>query len=81
MGQARQPPFGCAPGSLLPDSGSISIAGKDVVSSGPESRSSMAYVPDEPYLYERLSAREFLSFMGRIYGLEADTFSASNASS
>lgn len=61
-------------GLLLPDEGAISINGHNVLTNGPESRSSMAYVPDEPYLYERLSAREFLSFMGRIYGLEAERF-------
>lgn len=59
-------------GLLLPDSGTISIDGMDVVKEGPRSRSRLAYVPDEPHLYERLSGREFLSFMGRVYGLEAE---------
>ena len=70
MVPVKPPPFVMCTGLLLPDKGAISINGHNVLTNGPDSRSSMAYVPDEPYLYERLSAREFLSFMGRIYGLE-----------
>jgi ABC-2 type transport system ATP-binding protein len=29
----------------------------------------MSYVPDRPYLYEKLSGREFLAFAGRMYGV------------
>jgi ABC-2 type transport system ATP-binding protein len=29
----------------------------------------LSYVPDQPYLYEKLSGREFLCFVGRLYGL------------
>lgn len=55
---------------LIPDSGSITINGFDVVQDGISARRSIAYVPDEPYLYERLTGREFLDFTGRIYGLD-----------
>ena len=61
-------------GLLRPDSGSISVAGHDVVSDGMAARTLMAYVPDEPYLYERLTGREFLDFTARIYGLDRETF-------
>ena len=59
---------------LIPDSGSITINGHDVVADGMAARRSIAYVPDEPYLYERLTGREFLDFTGRIYGLEEDVY-------
>ena len=55
---------------LIPDTGTISINGFDVVKDGIAARRSIAYVPDEPYLYERLTGREFLEFTGRIYGLD-----------
>jgi ABC-2 type transport system ATP-binding protein len=61
-------------GLLRPDAGSIAIDGHDVVSDGVAARRLIAYVPDEPYLYERLTGREFLDFTGRIYGLDRATF-------
>ena len=57
-------------GLLQPDAGAISVAGHDVVSDGVAARAALAYVPDEPYLYDRLTGREFLDFTGRVYGLE-----------
>ena len=32
----------------------------------------MGYIPDRPYLYEKLTAREFLRFVGGIYGLSPE---------
>jgi ABC-2 type transport system ATP-binding protein len=61
-------------GLLQPDSGSVSVAGFNVVTHGVEARRVLAYVPDEPYLYDRLTGREFLDFTGRIYGLDRATF-------
>ena len=61
-------------GLLRPDSGYIRVAGQDVVEDGDRSRSSLAYVPDEPYLYERLTGREFLEFTARVYEVEPAVF-------
>ena len=61
-------------GLLQPDAGTISVAGHDVVSDGVAARAALAYVPDEPYLYDRLTGREFLDFTGRVYGLERATY-------
>jgi ABC-2 type transport system ATP-binding protein len=63
-------------GLLRPDQGSIAIDGHDVVRDGVAARRLLAYVPDEPYLYERLSGREFLDFTARVYGLDRGTFRA-----
>jgi ABC-2 type transport system ATP-binding protein len=35
-----------------------------------QAKARMAYVPDQPYLYEKLSGREFLTFVGDMYGLD-----------
>ena len=59
---------------LIHDTGSITVNGFDVVADGIAARRSLAYVPDEPYLYERLTGREFLDFTGRVYGLDSKTF-------
>jgi len=61
-------------GLLKPDSGTITIGGFDVTTHGVESRRMLAYVPDEPYLYDRLTGREFLDFTGRVYGLDRHLF-------
>ncbi len=61
-------------GLLRPDSGTIAVDGHDVVSDGVEARKLLAYVPDEPYLFERLTGREFLDFTARIYGLDQAAF-------
>ena len=62
-------------GLLQPDAGSIMVAGHDVVSDGPAARAALAYVPDEPFLYDRLTGREFLDFTSRVYGLDRSTYS------
>lgn len=61
-------------GLLQPDSGSVEIAGFDVVRDGVQARRALAYVPDEPYLYDRLTGREFLDFTARIYGLDRKAY-------
>jgi len=61
-------------GLLRPDSGSITIAGHDVLSAGRAARAALAYVPDEPFLYERLTGREFLDFTARLYGIDRATY-------
>ncbi len=61
-------------GLLRPNRGSISIDGHDVVADGVAARRKLAYVPDEPYLYDRLTGREFLDFTARVYGLDRAAF-------
>jgi ABC-2 type transport system ATP-binding protein len=61
-------------GLLRPDAGTIAVGGHDVVTAGVAARQLLAYVPDEPYLFERLTGREFLDFTGRIYGLERSVY-------
>jgi ABC-2 type transport system ATP-binding protein len=61
-------------GLLRPDSGQVLVGGFDVTTHGVEARALLAYVPDEPYLYDRLTGREFLDFTGRVYGLPRDLY-------
>lgn len=61
-------------GLLRPDTGSVLVGGFDVATHGVEARTLLAYVPDEPYLYDRLTGREFLDFTGRVYGLARDLY-------
>ncbi len=57
-------------GLLTPTEGTLEICGHDVVKHGGIVRRHICYIPDSPYLYDRLSGREFLIFVGRLYGME-----------
>lgn len=57
-------------GLLKPDSGSISVCGIDVRTKPVEARRAIGYVPETPFLYEYLSAAEYLDLVGVAYGLD-----------
>ncbi len=59
-----------AAGMLRPSAGRILVAGYDVYMQGPQARSVIGYVPDVPYLYDKLTGREFLSFVAELYGVD-----------
>ena len=59
-------------GLLRPTLGEISVCGFDVQRQYIEAKRRMAYVPDQPYLYDKLSGFEFLEFVGEMYGLGRD---------
>ncbi|MBN1911178.1 MAG: ABC transporter ATP-binding protein [Pirellulales bacterium] len=57
-------------GLLRPDSGTVRIAGLDVVTHARQAAAVLGYVPEEPYLYEKLTGREFLEFTARVRGFD-----------
>jgi ABC-2 type transport system ATP-binding protein len=59
-------------GLLFPSAGSIRIAGFDIQAEGTEARRLISYVPDQPFLYEKLTGREMLQFIADMYGLAPD---------
>ena len=59
-------------GLLRPSSGSISVCGYDIAKEGMLAKELMSYIPDQPYLYEKLTAREFLRFIADLYRVEPD---------
>jgi ABC-2 type transport system ATP-binding protein len=54
-------------GLSLPSSGSIRVNGFDVVAQGRQAKASVGYVPDRPFLYEKLSGWEYLRFVSDLY--------------
>ena len=58
----------CLAGLLRPTSGSVSVAGRDLVKEAAEAKRALGYVPDRPFLYEKLTGAEFIGFMGELYG-------------
>jgi ABC-2 type transport system ATP-binding protein len=57
-------------GLLKPDSGSINVYGIDVRAKPVEAKKVIGYVPETPFLYEYLSASEYLDLVGVAYGLD-----------
>ncbi|HOW97554.1 MAG TPA: ABC transporter ATP-binding protein [Kiritimatiellia bacterium] len=58
-------------GLLYPDAGDIRIGGRDLRADPLSVRRITGYIPDFPFLYERLTAAEFFDFSGELYGLPA----------
>ena len=57
-------------GLSLPTSGAVRVGGIDVLTNAVEAKRIMGYVPDRPYLYEKLTGRELLQFVTNLYGRE-----------
>ena len=56
-------------GIMRPTSGSARVAGFDVAKDALAAKRAMAYIPDEPFVYPKLTGWEFLRFIGDIYGV------------
>lgn len=57
-------------GLIKPTSGSARIGGVDVQTHPLEARRRLAYVPDFPFLYEKLTPWEFFRFTGRMFQMD-----------
>ena len=58
-------------GLMRIDSGSVHINGVDIQRNPVEAKQVMGYIPDMPYLYERLTPQEYIEFVGDLYGVPA----------
>ncbi len=56
-------------GLLKPTSGSVAIDGHDLARAPVAAKAALGFIPDRPYLYEKLTAAEFLDFHGGLYGM------------
>lgn len=57
-------------GLSLPSSGEVRIDGIDISSDGLRAKAMTGYIPDRPYLYEKLTGRELLQFVANLYRKE-----------
>jgi ABC-2 type transport system ATP-binding protein len=57
-------------GLMRPDAGSISVYGHDVLADPLGAKNIMAWLPDEPLLYDRLSPMEYLEFVAGLWRVE-----------
>ncbi len=58
-------------GVLMPTEGRIIINGHDLAKEPVAAKQCVGFIPDRPFLYEKLTGLEFLHFVGGLYGLSA----------
>ena len=59
-------------GLLHPTSGDAFVAGHSLTHEPAKARAALGFVPDTPYLYDKLTAREFLAFSAALHGVDED---------
>jgi len=61
-------------GLLRPDAGSIRICGRDLARFSEQCKRDTGYIPDRPWLYDKLTGREYLQFIASLYDMDTDRF-------
>ena len=59
-------------GLLRPNSGKLLVGGFDVQADPIAAKKASAYVPDQPFLYDKLSGIEFMNFIADLYGVDGN---------
>jgi len=57
-------------GILQPTSGSVNIGGIDLATDPVAAKSKLGFIPDRPFIYEKLTGAEFLRFVAGLYNQE-----------
>lgn len=55
-------------GILKPTAGAVRLCGYDVLADPERAKSRLGYIPDRPFIYEKLTGAEFLRFVAGLYG-------------
>ncbi len=63
-------------GLLRPDEGEVRVCGQNMLHNGRLAKQYIAYVPDQPFLYDKLTGREFIDFTGDVYGIPRSAVAA-----
>ncbi len=61
-------------GIMRPSGGRVEVAGIDMMTDPVAAKRRIGYIPDRPYLYEKLTAYEFLRFIAGIFAVADDVF-------
>lgn len=57
-------------GLLKPTAGHVTVNGHDLAAEPEAAKASLGFIPDRPFVYEKLTAGEFLRFHGGLYGID-----------
>lgn len=60
-------------GILQPTAGRITIGGDDVISEPLKAKGKLGFIPDRPFVYDKLTGSEFLRFVAALYGQSGAT--------
>ena len=61
-------------GILAPTSGKVMICGINMEANPEKAKGKIGFIPERPYLYEKLTGIEFLKFIADLYGVGEDVF-------
>ena len=59
-------------GLLQPSAGRIVVNGHDLAAAPEQAKASLGFIPDRPFIYEKLTAGEFLRFHAGLYGIDGN---------
>jgi len=59
-------------GLLRADEGTVRICGQDIQKNAVAAKALLSHIPDQPYLYDKLTGREFLEFVARMHRIEPE---------
>lgn len=61
----------CITGIIPPTSGSIALSGFDLHKQPVEAKLKLAFIPDEPHLFDHLTSWDYLRLLGRLYQVDS----------
>src|SRR2546425_11174119 len=71
-GAGKPTPIRIIAGLLKPRSGRVVINGHALATSAEAAKASLGFIPDRPFIYEKLTAGEFLRFHAGLYGMDGN---------
>ena len=69
-GAGKTTTFRMIAGILQPSSGTVEIGGIDIIRQPLEAKKRLGFIPDRPFVYDKLTGGEFLRFAAALYGQE-----------
>jgi ABC-2 type transport system ATP-binding protein len=69
-GAGKTTTFRMIAGILQPTSGTVEIGGIDIIRQPLEAKKRLGFIPDRPFVYDKLTGGEFLRFAAALYGQE-----------
>ena len=71
-GAGKTTTFRMIAGILRPTSGTVEVGGIDINRRPLEAKARLGFIPDRPFVYDKLTGAEFLRFVAGLYGQEGD---------
>jgi ABC-2 type transport system ATP-binding protein len=72
-GAGKTTTFRMIAGILRPTSGTVEIGGIDIIDRPLEAKKRLGFIPDRPFVYDKLTGGEFLRFAAALYGQQGPT--------